>query len=103
MATAFCRAALVASTNRNAKWLALSKLFNPRHYSSSAKTASSRPQCASVAEQFLLSDDALSAPTPLEMMPDVLRPRVVVYDGVCHLCHAGGRGRAITIFKLVMS
>ncbi|GER54842.1 RNase H domain-containing protein [Striga asiatica] len=88
MTTALCRAALATSTNRNAKWRTFSKLFNPRHHSSSAKTASSRHQCASVAEQFLLSDEALSAPTPLGMMPDVLRPRVVVYDGVCHLCHA---------------
>ncbi|GFP96165.1 uncharacterized protein yuxk [Phtheirospermum japonicum] len=88
MKAALRRAALTALTNRNTKWFAFSKPLTPRCYSSSAQTASSRRKCA--ADQVLLDVEAVSAvPLQVAMVADVLRPRVVVYDGVCHLCHAG--------------
>ncbi|KAL1550908.1 hypothetical protein AAHA92_18811 [Salvia divinorum] len=36
--------------------------------------------------EMLLDHDA---PTKVQMLPNILQPRVVLYDGVCHLSHAG--------------
>ncbi|KAK6160147.1 hypothetical protein DH2020_003528 [Rehmannia glutinosa] len=90
MATALRRTALTALTNRNIKWYAFSNpLEIPRRYSTSAPTPSLRP-CASAADQVLLDDEDVSAVSgQVETVPTLLQPRVVVYDGVCHLCHAG--------------
>lgn len=38
-------------------------------------------------ENILLTDSPPSPVTPV--IPSLLQPRVVVYDGVCHLCHGG--------------
>lgn len=58
-----------------------------RRYSSSARPQSLR-KCASAAEA-LLDDEVDDVPLKVQMAPLVLQRRVVVYDGVCHLCHAG--------------
>ncbi|KAI8527170.1 hypothetical protein RHMOL_Rhmol12G0055000 [Rhododendron molle] len=45
---------------------------------------------ADVAPEDLLLDDDLpasAAATATATLPSLLQPRVVVYDGVCHLCH----------------
>ncbi|KAL3631058.1 hypothetical protein CASFOL_024042 [Castilleja foliolosa] len=87
MMAALRRAAVTALTNRSVKRFPFSKPLTTRCYSSSAQTASSRRECA--ADQVLLDAEEVSAvPLQVEMLPGVLRPRVVVYDGVCHLCHA---------------
>lgn len=49
---------------------------------------------ADVAEDDLLLDDdfptsASSTATATATLPVLLQPRVVIYDGVCHLCHTG--------------
>ncbi|KAI3467479.1 hypothetical protein Pfo_024142 [Paulownia fortunei] len=92
MTTALSRGvgtALTALWNRNTSWNAFSKPLIPCRYSSSAPTPLSQ-KCASAADQVLLDDAADSAAPPeVQMVPTVLQPRVVVYDGVCHLCHAG--------------
>lgn len=36
----------------------------------------------------VLYPDASTLPSPVTL-PTLLQPRVVVYDGVCHLCHRG--------------
>ncbi|XP_074343187.1 uncharacterized protein LOC141681023 [Apium graveolens] len=43
---------------------------------------------AAAAEDDLLLDDVTATVKPL-VEPTLLQPRVVVYDGVCHLCHGG--------------
>ncbi|XP_057774695.1 LOW QUALITY PROTEIN: uncharacterized protein LOC130993687 [Salvia miltiorrhiza] len=45
-------------------------------------------KCA-LAADVLLPDAADAAPPKLEMVPLVIQRRVVLYDGVCHLCHTG--------------
>lgn len=45
-------------------------------------------KCAPAAE-VLLADAADAAPPKVEMIPLVIQRRVVLYDGVCHLCHTG--------------
>ncbi|KAJ4972930.1 hypothetical protein NE237_006104 [Protea cynaroides] len=37
-------------------------------------------------ESLLFAD---SPPQPKMAIPSILQPRVVIYDGVCHLCHSG--------------
>lgn len=44
---------------------------------------------ADVAADDLLMDNPPISAAKVEMEPTLLRPRVVVYDGVCHLCHKG--------------
>ncbi|KAK4429876.1 putative protein YuxK [Sesamum alatum] len=61
-------------------------LFNSRGYSESAP--SSLDKCA-VANPVLIDDSIDSAATEIKIAPTLLRPRVLVYDGVCHLCHSG--------------
>ncbi|KAJ9563834.1 hypothetical protein OSB04_008994 [Centaurea solstitialis] len=42
------------------------------------------------AEDLILDEESAPATVvKLNMMPTLLQPRVVVYDGVCHLCHRG--------------
>ncbi|KAL6562605.1 hypothetical protein OROGR_003612 [Orobanche gracilis] len=84
-------ATMMASKNGNGKLFSFVKPFVSCRYSSSALPTSYRGECASAAaDQVLLEDEVVSDVTPqVEIMPDLLRPRVVVYDGVCHLCHAG--------------
>ncbi|KAL6567784.1 hypothetical protein OROGR_001452 [Orobanche gracilis] len=90
MTMALRRTVMMASKNRNGKLFSFVKPFVSCRYSSSALTTSSREECASAADQVLLEDESVSDVAPqVEMMPDLIRRRVVVYDGVCHLCHAG--------------
>ncbi|XP_010272032.1 PREDICTED: uncharacterized protein LOC104607938 [Nelumbo nucifera] len=57
-------------------------------YSAIAGSASAAAATArSVASEGLLFAD--SPPPPKTLVPSLLQPRVVVYDGVCHLCHRG--------------
>lgn len=42
-----------------------------------------------VGEDDLVYSDPPVTPTVKPLLPDILQPRVVVYDGVCHLCHRG--------------
>ncbi|KAJ6318553.1 hypothetical protein OIU76_013996 [Salix suchowensis] len=41
------------------------------------------------AEEELLYPSVASTVKPVATLPTLLQPRVVVYDGVCHLCHRG--------------
>lgn len=76
-----------AFSSRKTCWTAFSEPSLCRRYSSSARPQSLR-KCASAAEA-LLDDEADDVPLKVEMAPLVLQRRVVVYDGVCHLCHSG--------------
>lgn len=49
-------------------------------------------------DEIAYSDPTESATAIPVMMPGHLQPRVVVYDGVCHLCH-GGTMLSLPIFK----
>lgn len=44
---------------------------------------------ADVAAEDLLLEEQPSSAVTGETVPILLQPRVVVYDGVCHLCHRG--------------
>lgn len=37
---------------------------------------------------------------PKAALPTVLQPRVVVYDGVCHLCHRGSLSLSLSLSSL---
>ncbi|KAH6770739.1 putative thiol-disulfide oxidoreductase DCC [Perilla frutescens var. hirtella] len=67
---------------------AFSEPFTCRRFLSSAPPPQSLRKCASAAEALLV-DAADAAPPKDEMVPLALQRRVVVYDGVCHLCHTG--------------
>ncbi|KAF9677546.1 hypothetical protein SADUNF_Sadunf08G0118900 [Salix dunnii] len=41
------------------------------------------------ADEELLYPSVASTVKPVATLPTLLQPRVVVYDGVCHLCHRG--------------
>ncbi|CAN0924070.1 Uncharacterized protein YuxK [Linum grandiflorum] len=70
------------------------------HFSSSSATSLPKDPAASISkaaaaagvadvvedEEDLLESVAYVSPVTL---PSILQPRVVVYDGVCHLCHGG--------------
>ncbi|KAL7133020.1 hypothetical protein ABFS83_12G113500 [Erythranthe nasuta] len=73
------------------RWIAVTKPLIPCRYSSSAPplTTSSSHKCASAAAPVLPYDVDLATVPRVETLPNLLRPRVVVYDGVCHLCHTG--------------
>ncbi|KAK6130957.1 hypothetical protein DH2020_035305 [Rehmannia glutinosa] len=83
------RTSLTALTNRNIKWYAFSNpLEIPHRYSTSTPTPSSCP-CTSATDQVLLDDEAASVVSDqVETIPTLLQSRVIIYDGVCHLCHA---------------
>ncbi|KAA8533099.1 hypothetical protein F0562_033368 [Nyssa sinensis] len=63
--------------------------------SSSSSTSTSEVVAAGAAtdvagEDLLLEDSPPSAAAATKpAIPSLLQPRVVVYDGVCHLCHTG--------------
>lgn len=59
-----------------------------RRLSTNGLPSSSLRKCASSAEA-LLGDEVDAAVPKVEMVPLVIQRRVVVYDGVCHLCHTG--------------
>ncbi|KAG8366199.1 hypothetical protein BUALT_Bualt17G0051700 [Buddleja alternifolia] len=62
---------------------------NYLRYSTSAPPPASDKYVAA-ADRVLVDDSVDSDDTGVETAePTLLRPRVVVYDGVCHLCHAG--------------
>lgn len=54
---------------------------------------------AAAAGDDLLLDDVTDTVKPL-VEPTLLQPRVVVYDGVCHLCHGGIKNIIIIFFNL---
>ncbi|CAN4094773.1 unnamed protein product [Withania somnifera] len=49
----------------------------------------SSPLTVSAADDFLLGDQLGTLASKMETAPNLLQPGVVVYDGVCHLCHNG--------------
>ncbi|KAH9619489.1 hypothetical protein KSS87_007351 [Heliosperma pusillum] len=72
------------------KQSSLSSLF------SSISAAKSSPSAASAAADFVGDDDELDdvgvmnvASVKPAVLPSLLQPRVVVFDGVCPLCHSG--------------
>lgn len=62
--------------------------FSTKLASASCSSSSPPLACAPVADA-LITDDLLLDAAKVESEPALLRPRVVVYDGVCHLCHQG--------------
>ncbi|XP_059645451.1 uncharacterized protein LOC132287006 [Cornus florida] len=54
-------------------------------------TVASRAAADVAGEDLLLEEEPPSAATVAAKaaVPSLLQPRVVVYDGVCHLCHEG--------------
>lgn len=75
---------------------------SPSFYSSfSPSSSTAKPDAGIVsdaaaadadAEDLLLDDDlpaSAAAAAATATLPSLLQPRVVVYDGVCHLCHNG--------------
>ncbi|XP_050203678.1 uncharacterized protein LOC126653785 [Mercurialis annua] len=60
--------------------------LNYRFFSSSSSSPS--PTGVAVDDDDLLYSDTTLLKPPLTN-PTLLQPRVVVYDGVCHLCHGG--------------
>ncbi|KAL8518949.1 hypothetical protein ACS0TY_010054 [Phlomoides rotata] len=59
-----------------------------RNLSSASRPLPTADKCATAAPQILLVDEA-DAPPKIEMAQFILQRRVLVYDGVCHLCHSG--------------
>ncbi|XVF02388.1 hypothetical protein REPUB_Repub04eG0171400 [Reevesia pubescens] len=55
--------------------------------STSAKTATDVVDISG-ADDLVYSDPPVST-TVKPLLPNILQPRVVIYDGVCHLCHRG--------------
>ncbi|KAF8723583.1 hypothetical protein HU200_021538 [Digitaria exilis] len=54
------------------------------------------PSAAAASDDLVIDEDPPSATTPAAAattmaatVPTVLQPRVLIYDGVCHLCHRG--------------
>jgi len=87
---------------RNVVWASLNwtqppaaRLFSSSSLSSPKPPAA--PQSATAGAVADLADDddlqiIVKPPVTVSkpfVSPDVLQPRVVVYDGVCHLCHTG--------------
>ncbi|XP_073050178.1 LOW QUALITY PROTEIN: uncharacterized protein [Primulina eburnea] len=80
------RAALTAFIVGRESWSATSTPLIRRLYS----TDSLYSLLSSPADPMLLEEsDAAVVVDAVEMAPTLLQPRVVVYDGVCHLCHSG--------------
>lgn len=70
------------------------RMIFPRFFSSSsAKIDAMRSGgvAGGLAAEDLLLDEESAPATAVKsnIMPTLLQPRVVVYDGVCHLCHRG--------------
>ncbi|GLT86396.1 hypothetical protein SLE2022_045380 [Rubroshorea leprosula] len=40
-------------------------------------------------DEVLVYSNPPASSTVKRVLPDILQPGVVVYDGVCHLCHRG--------------
>lgn len=51
------------------------------------------PSTAAASDDLVIDEDPPSATTAAATMaatvPTILQPRVLIYDGVCHLCHRG--------------
>ncbi|KAL0336195.1 UNVERIFIED_CONTAM: putative protein YuxK [Sesamum radiatum] len=73
---------------REGSWNAVNAtLISPDAYSKSAPSPSSLKYA--VANPVLIDNSVDSPATEIKIAPTLLQPRVVVYDGVCHLCHSG--------------
>ncbi|KAL0287839.1 UNVERIFIED_CONTAM: putative protein YuxK [Sesamum calycinum] len=73
---------------REGSWNAVNAtLISPDAYSESAPSPSSLKYA--VANPVLIDNSVDSAATEIKIAPTLLQPRVVVYDGICHLCHSG--------------
>ncbi|XP_073302181.1 uncharacterized protein [Primulina huaijiensis] len=80
------RAALTAFIVGRESWSATSTPLIRRLYS----TGSLDSLLSSPADPMLLEEsDAAAVVDAVGMAPTLLQPRVVVYDGVCNLCHSG--------------
>ncbi|XVF44078.1 hypothetical protein PTKIN_Ptkin02bG0091500 [Pterospermum kingtungense] len=76
-----------------------SKLYSPftrRSLSSSSSSSKSDVLAGSAADVAHISgeDGVVYSDPPVSttfnpLLPNILQPRVVIYDGVCHLCHRG--------------
>ncbi|KAL5723593.1 hypothetical protein ACHQM5_006973 [Ranunculus cassubicifolius] len=55
----------------------------------SPSKSSTRVSAAAAVEEMILTDEETDAVPTTSVLPSLLQPRVVVYDGVCHLCHSG--------------
>ncbi|XP_055810243.1 uncharacterized protein LOC129880295 [Solanum dulcamara] len=68
-----------------------SPLIYRRHssMSTSSFSAASSLNAYFAADDFLLGDQIATLASKSETTPNLLQPGVVVYDGVCHLCHNG--------------
>ncbi|KAK4715754.1 hypothetical protein R3W88_014092 [Solanum pinnatisectum] len=77
---------LLATGNLNS-----SPLIYRRHsyYSTSFFSSSSRLNTNFAADDLLLGNQLATLASKAEIAPNLLQPGVVVYDGVCHLCHNG--------------
>ncbi|KAL3337108.1 hypothetical protein AABB24_029656 [Solanum stoloniferum] len=75
---------LLATGNLNS-----SPLIFRRHssYSTSFFSSSSRLNANFAADDLLLGNQLATLASEAEIAPNLLQPGVVVYDGVCHLCH----------------
>lgn len=83
------RSVLTMTALRGRNWDLITKSLIPRCYSTPASSRRSPDSCAAATDDLLLDESTVSATTGAEMLHTLLRPRVVVYDGVCHLCHTG--------------
>lgn len=60
-----------------------------RTYGSVGKAAPSNVSDVAGGEQVLVYPSTAASSVVKPVMPTLLQPRVVIYDGVCHLCHRG--------------
>ncbi|KAF6154679.1 hypothetical protein GIB67_000563 [Kingdonia uniflora] len=58
------------------------------HFFSTSSSPTTAVAADIVADEDLLYPNATASPFTAEI-PGLLQPRVVIYDGVCHLCHSG--------------
>ncbi|PIA62203.1 hypothetical protein AQUCO_00200298v1 [Aquilegia coerulea] len=92
MSSMALRRAIFSSTRKpRSSSSSSSSLFS---YFSSSSTSSSSTLKSTVASTAASSADVIFSEEPdtvskTSVLPSLLQPRVVVYDGVCHLCHAG--------------
>ncbi|KAL3840984.1 hypothetical protein ACJIZ3_025575 [Penstemon smallii] len=86
--TVLTRAVVAALRERNYLNVISAPAISHRFSTSAARAPPSPADKFEAADQALL-DDSVNAPAVAVEIPNLLRPRVVVYDGVCHLCHAG--------------
>ncbi|KAF9625708.1 hypothetical protein IFM89_026288 [Coptis chinensis] len=91
MAVALRRVITSAPTRKNHFSSSSSSTFS-HLFSSSSKSIANASAAAEVipggGEDIIFTEEEEESSKPV-VFPSVLQPRVVVYDGVCHLCHSG--------------